>query len=103
MIDKRELRTGEIVIEARGNIVGEEVEYFRTALHEAVDGPGRTILLDMEKVQTMNSRAIGVLLLARKMAVGAGKTIRFDKCNEQLAKTLLALRFDTIFDMPCAQ
>jgi len=97
------LLTGDTLIEARGNITGDAVEEFRTALHEAIAAPGHLILLDMAKVQTMNSRAIGVLLLARKMATAEGRTIRFDKCNEQLAKTLLALRFDTIFDMPCAR
>ena len=103
MIDKRELKTGDVVIEARGNIVGDAVEEFREALHAAIDSPCRVILLDLEKVSTMNSRAIGVLLLARKKSLAAGKTIRIDKCNEQLAKTFLALRFDSIFDMPCAR
>jgi anti-anti-sigma factor len=103
MIEKRELKNGDTLIEVRGNLVGDAVEDFRTALHEAVAAPGHLILLDMSKVQTMNSRAIGVLLLARKMAVAEGRTIRFEKCHGELAKTLLALRFDTIFDMPCAR
>lgn len=103
MIDRRILLTGDTLIEARGNIIGDAVEEFRSALREAIEAPGHLILLDMAKVQTMSSRAIGVLLMARKMAAAAGRTIRFDKCNEQLAKTLLALRFDTLFDMPCAK
>ena len=103
MIEKRELQTGDTLIEARGNILGDAVEEFRTALHEAIAAPGHLILLDMDKVQTMSSRAIGVLLMARKMAVAEGRTIRFDKCNPQLARTLLAIRFDTIFDMRCTE
>ena len=103
MIEKRELQSGDTLIEARGNIVGDAVEEFRTALHEAIAGPGHLILLDLSKVQTMSSRAIGVLLLARKMALAEGRTIRFDKCNPLLAKTLLAIRFDTIFDMRCTE
>ncbi|MBE3064158.1 MAG: STAS domain-containing protein [Spirochaetes bacterium] len=66
MIVKRELQTGDVVIEVRGNILGDAVEEFREALYGAIDSPCRTILLDLEKVRTMNSRAIGVLLLARK-------------------------------------
>jgi anti-anti-sigma factor len=100
MIVKRELQTGDVVIEVRGNIVGDSVEEFREALHGAIDSPGNLILLDLEKVSTMNSRAIGVLLLARKKSLAAGKTIRIDKCGEALTKTFLALRFDTIFEMP---
>ena len=100
MIDKRELKTGDIVIEARGNIVGDSVEEFREALHGAIDSPGRLVLLDLEKVGMMNSRAIGVLLLARKKSLAAGKTIRIVKCGEALTKTFLALRFDSIFELP---
>lgn len=103
MIEKRELLSGDTLIEARGNLVGEAVDEFRTALHEAIAAPGHLILLDMDKVQTMSSRAIGVLMLARKMALAEGRTIRFQKCNPQLGKTLLALRFDTIFDMRCTE
>lgn len=100
MIVKRELKTGEAVIEARGNILGDAVEEFREALYGAIDSPSRTILLDLEKVRTMNSRAIGVLLLARKKGMAAGKTIRIDKCDPGLAKSLLAVRFDSLFEMP---
>jgi anti-anti-sigma factor len=103
MIEKRELKTGDTLIEARGNLLGDAVEEFRTALHEAIAAPGHLILLDLSRVQTMSSRAIGVLMLARKMALAEGRTIRFDKCSPQLAKTLLALRFDTIFDMRCTE
>jgi anti-anti-sigma factor len=100
MIVKRELQTGDVVIEARGNILGDVVEEFREALYGAIDSPCRAILLDLEKVRTMNSRAIGVLLLARKKSLAAGKTIRIDKCDPGLTKSLLAVRFDTIFEMP---
>jgi anti-anti-sigma factor len=103
MIEKRELKTGDTLIEARSNLLGDAVEEFRTALHEAIAAPGHLILLDLAKVQAMSSRAIGVLMLARKMALAEGRTIRFDKCNPKLAKTLLALRFDTIFDMSCTE
>lgn len=103
MIEKRNLLSGDTMIEARGSIVGDAVEDFRTALHEAIVASGHLILLDMSRVLAMSSRAIGVLLLARSMAEAEGRTIRFEKCSEQLAKTLLAIRFDTIFDMPCAR
>jgi anti-anti-sigma factor len=103
MIEKRELQSGDTLIEARGNIVGDAVEEFRTALHEAIASPGHLILLDLTKVQTMSSRAIGVLLLARKMALAEGRTIRFDKCSPLLAKTLLTMRFDSIFDLRCTE
>ncbi len=100
MIDKRELKTGEVVVEVRGNILGDSVDEFREALHGAIDSPCRIILLDLAKVTTMNSRAIGVLMLARKNSLAAGKKIRIDQCGPELTKTFLALRFDTIFEMP---
>jgi anti-anti-sigma factor len=100
MIVKRELPTGEVVIEVRGNIVGDSVEDFREALLGAIGSPSRIILLDFAKVNLMNSRAIGVLLLARKNSLAAGKKLRIDQCGEALTKTFLALRFDSIFEMP---
>jgi len=103
MVEKRNLLRGDTMIAVRGSLVGDAVEAFRTALHESIVASGHLILLDFSKVHTMSSRAIGVLMLARSMAVAEGRTIRFEKCNEQLAKTLRAMRMDTLFDMPCAE
>jgi len=100
MVIRKELGGKSVEIEVKGNLIGDAVGEFREALYAEVDSPCTSISLNLERVQSINSSAIGALLLFRKRAREKGKSIRIEKCSDMLRKTLLALRFDAIMPMP---
>jgi anti-anti-sigma factor len=87
----------ELVI--RQNLNEETVGEFRDALYAELDSPLNTILVNMEKVHSINSAAIGAILLFQKKAKEKGKRIQLVKCGNELYKTFTAIRLDRIIDI----
>jgi anti-anti-sigma factor len=97
---RRELNAQEIGLEVRANLTSETVGEFRTALYAELEKPERYILLDMENVRSINSAALGAMLLFQKKASDKGKCLRIIKCSTELRQLLRAIRFDQIIEMP---
>ena len=96
---RRERSEQEVELEVHANLNDETVGEFRTALYAELDRPHQRISINLEKVHSISSAALGVILLFQKKAREKNMGIRISKCSEELRKTLKAIRLDRIIEM----
>ena len=89
----------EVELSVRANLNETTVAEFRAALYSELEGPQERITLDLERVQTASSSALGAMLLFQKKARERGKALAIGHCHPELKQTLLAIRFDRSIQM----
>ena len=89
----------EVELSVHANLVDATVSEFRAALYAELDGPHKRIVLDLERVHSVSSAALGAMLLFQKKAREKGKALAIGHCNPELRQTLLAIRFDQSIEM----
>jgi anti-anti-sigma factor len=99
VVHRNEHGTDEIELSVRSDLDEMTVAEFRKALYAELDEPQKHIRLDLENVHNVSSSALGAMLLFQKKARESGKDISICKCNPDLRKILLAIRFDRTFPM----
>ncbi len=99
VVFRNEHGNDEIELSVRADLDETTVAEFRKALYAELDQPQRHIRLDLENVHNVNSSALGAMLLFQKKAHESGKDVSIGKCNPELRKILLAIRFDRTFAM----
>ena len=95
----REQNEQEVELTVHASLNDDTVEEFRTALYAQLDRPVHRISIYFEKVHSINSAALGAILLFQKKAREKNMGIRISKCSEELRKTLKAIRLDRIIEM----
>lgn len=88
-----------VVISLEGSALGgPEGMAFSGALNEALDAEkGADVVVDLAKVDIMNSSGLGMLVAASRSVKGAGGTLALAGANEALQKLLKMTRLDTVF------
>jgi anti-anti-sigma factor len=89
----------EVQIAVHTNLDEGSVAEFRGALYAELDQPEQRILLDLSRVHSVNSAALGAILLVQKRARESGKEIVIARCSDELRATLLAIRLDRIVEI----
>jgi anti-anti-sigma factor len=69
---------------------------FRNAYCDA-PGRGKTFVVDLLEAPTMDSSALGMLLLLREHAGGDGADVRIVNCNDETRNILKVASFDGLF------
>jgi len=95
----REQNEQEVELRVCANLNDDTVGEFRTALYAELDRPHHRIAINLEKVHSISSAALGAILLFQKKAREKNMDIRISKCSEELRKTLKAIRLDRIIEM----
>jgi len=72
------------------------VNEFRAALYAELDRPHRQVKLNLKKVKSINSAALGVILMFQKKAREEGKEIMISESSDELRRTIMAIRLDRI-------
>jgi anti-anti-sigma factor len=96
---RKEQSEQEVELKVHANLNDQTVGEFRTALYAELDHPHHRISIDLEKVHSISSAALGAILLFQKKAREKNMGIRISKCSEELRKTLKAIRLDRIIEM----
>ncbi len=96
---RKELGAGEVELQVQANLKDEAVAEFRAALYEELDHPRRLIRVNLARVQSINSAALGTILLFQKRVREAGGAVRLEMCSEELRKTFQAIRLDTLIEI----
>jgi len=99
IVYRRELSPQEVELSVHADLVSETTPEFRNALYAELDQPHRILKLDFERVRIINSSALGAILLFQKKAREVGKKIMIAGCNEELRRTMLAIRLDRIIEI----
>ncbi len=88
-----------VVVALEGSALGgPEGMAFSSALSEALDAEkGADVVVDLTRVDIMNSSGLGMLVAASRSVKAAGGTLAIAGANEALQKLLRMTRLDTVF------
>ena len=100
---RKDMGDQEIGLEVLTNLNADTIAEFRSALYAELEQPQLTVVLDLQRVRSANSAALGAILLFQKKALEKGKRLRIAKCSDELRVILHAIRMDEILDMPPEQ
>jgi anti-anti-sigma factor len=96
IVNRNELSPHEVELIVAGDLTEISVNEFRAALYAELDRPHRQVKLNFLKVKSINSAALGAILLFQKKAREEGKEIMITKCSDELRRTIMAIRLDRI-------
>jgi anti-anti-sigma factor len=87
-----------LTIQVRGTFNFAVQADFRSAYEAAADGTTHFVV-DLEGVPHMDSSALGMLVLLRKRAQGAGAGVSVVNCGEHLLRLFQITNLDTVFEI----
>ncbi len=96
VVYRRELSPQSVELEVASDLTEATVNEFRAALYSELDRPHQQVRLNLLKVHSINSAALGAILLFQKKAREEGKDVLIAKCSDELRKTIMAIRLDRI-------
>jgi anti-anti-sigma factor len=96
VVYRTELSPQVVELAVSGDLTESTVNEFRTALYAELDRPHRQVKLNLKKVRSINSAALGAILLFQKKAREEGKEIMITECSDELRRTFMAIRLDRI-------
>jgi anti-anti-sigma factor len=96
MFEQKETSREEIVLSVPGALSGDATGEFHTRMEELVAGRYLTITLDFSQTPSINSSALGKILLFRKRLAEQGRTLQIVGCSDALYKTFQMINFDSL-------
>ena len=96
MVYRKEVNAQSVELEVSGDLNQDMVNEFRAAIYGELDGPKRQINLDLREVRTINSAAIGAILLFQKKADEKGKKLMISKISNEVRTTFVAIHLDRL-------
>jgi anti-sigma B factor antagonist len=99
-IDQRE-REGIDILDLNGRItMGEEVTAFRQSVQNlARGGAGPKVILNMERVDYIDSTGLGAIVWGSSAVRNAGGVVKLLNLNRRNVELLVATKLGTIFDI----
>ena len=93
-------RDGVTILEPNGKItIGSAEQELNDAVHRALEGTSRNLLVDMEQVPLIDSAGIGRLLAARTTAVNRGGNLKLLRLPPAMHDLLQVTQLLTIFEV----
>jgi len=96
MFTQKETSREEIILSVQGPLSGETTAELHTRLEQFVAGHYVTITLDLSQTPSINSSALGKILLFRQKLAEGGRTLQIVGCSEPLFKTFQMIKFDKL-------
>jgi len=96
MFTQKETSRDEITLSIDGPLSGETTTEFQSRMEELVASGHLTVTLDLSRTSSINSSALGKILLFRKKLAEAGRTLQIVGCSESLFKTFQMIKFDKL-------
>ena len=96
MFERKEPSRNEVVLSVVGPLAGEATTEFQRQVEELVAASYGTIVLDLSRTDSINSSALGKILLFRKKLEENRRTLKIRGCSETLYKTFKMIKFDTL-------
>lgn len=96
MFERKDLPKNEVVLSIVGPLAGEAIGEFHRQVEELVAASYGTIFLDLSRTDSINSSALGKILLFRKKLAENRRTLQIKGCSETLYKTFRMIKFDTL-------
>jgi anti-anti-sigma factor len=96
MFRQETVSNDETILVIGGPLSGEDVAEFQKKMEALCAGRSMTITLDFSQTPTVNSAAIGKLILFRKKLADKGKSLQIRGCSDGLLKIFRMIRFDKL-------
>jgi anti-anti-sigma factor len=96
MFEQKEASREEIILSVEGPLSGEATAEFQTRMEELAAGRHLTITLNFLQTPSINSSALGKILLFRKKLAEGGRTLQIVGCSDALFKTFQMIKFDKL-------
>ena len=88
-----------LVIELDGELMGgPEADEFRTIIDTAIKDEKNNVVVDMGKVNWMNSSGLGMLMSALTNLRGSGGDLKLANMTERVRRPIQITRLDSVFD-----
>ena len=93
----QEVSNNEIMLKVHGTLMGmESTDTFQHQLQELVASNIKTITLNFEDVETINSSCIGKIFLFQKKLEEDGRIIQIRGCSDNLYKTFQLIKLEQL-------
>jgi len=99
MFNVKHVSADEVALYIDGSLSGETTSEFHRQMEELIAGSCKKITLDLSKTPTINSSAIGKILLFSKKLNEQQRSLQIRGCSESLYKTFLMIKFDTLISI----
>ena len=99
MFEQRNVSKDEVVLAVSGSLSGDATAEFQRQIEELAAGACKTITLNLAKTATINSSALGKILLFRKKLAEQDRVLQIRGCSDLLMKTFQMIKFDTLISI----
>jgi anti-anti-sigma factor len=99
MFRQETVSNDETILVIGGPLAGEDVAEFHKKMEALCAGRSMTITLDFSQTPTLNSAAIGKLVLFRKKLADQGKRLQIRGCSDGLLKIFRMIRLDKLISI----
>ncbi len=96
MFERKNLSKDEVLLSVVGPLSGETTNEFHRQVEDLVSASYQTISLDLSKTESINSSALGKILLFRKKLAEHQRILQIKGCSEALYRTFQMIKFDTL-------
>lgn len=87
-----------IILELKGNIMGgPETVSLNEKLHEILEEGKKNVVVDLSRVQFMNSSGVGMLIGALTTMRNAGGDLRIANASDKIESLLIITKLITVF------
>jgi len=91
---------GITVIELDGNVLGgPDATALNDTLHQLIEKRKKKILLDISRVQTMNSSGLSMLINALTTMRNAGGDLKISAASKKIESLLVITKLTTVFEL----
>ncbi len=98
-IERRE-KEGIVILDISGRIVlGDPASVLRGYLKELTDSGARNVILNLEKVDYIDSTGLGVLVMAATTIQKAGGAVKLQNLNRRNIELMVMTKLSTILDI----
>jgi len=88
-----------LVVELEGELLGgPESDEFRSIIDDAIKNEKNRVVVDMTKVNWMNSSGLGMLMSALTSLRGSGGDLKLANLSERTRRPIEITRLDSVFD-----
>jgi anti-anti-sigma regulatory factor len=99
MFRQETVSNDETILVIGGPLSGDAVAEFQRKMEALSASRFLTITLDLSQAPTINSEALGKLLVFRKKLVELGKTLQIRGCSDGMYKVFLMIQFDKLMSI----
>jgi anti-anti-sigma factor len=99
MFERKNPSKDEVVLSISGSLSGETTNEFNRQVEELAGGSNTIITLNLSQTESINSSALGKILLFRKKLAEQQRTLQIRGCSDSLFKTFQMIKFDTLISI----